>query len=529
VKYPAALLLLPALTLPAHALDIRVYNAAVHDRFTGYPSSPVMNPGFLYDASKFTGVGFHTTQGHLQFALISPRHFLCAAHVKPNPGDIVRFVAADGSVVQRTVTGTTTVNADNPGITDLSLGTLNATLPANVNPLPYLNLADEEDYEGKQIVVFGYGVISGTILRAGSGEISGIGNLDGDGPGGSYGNTRVAEFVYSASGTDPDDAHFTLTGGDSGSPSFVMEGGQPALTGIHFTVGPSGGDVHNFDTFVPHYTGDLDILLAPSGYRMRPAIFTPTTLGFSSSPTPSVLESGTAGSIDFTIENTGTETTGNLAATLSFAPSVSPASITASGCVVESLSAGVWSVRKAVVTAAEDVVITATWTAVPNASEFAASVAVESDTTTAATYPLTIPVAQTYDSWSQGLAQTGEDDDPDGDGWVNLLEYAFGSSGASGSFALPGGIAVRPAMVNEGGTVSLAYPERVHAGLLGLTYQVELSTDMDTDPWSTTLPAGAVSTTQPYVPAVPGFVKRTLSWPADGLRRFARVRVDRVE
>lgn len=522
-------MLLPVLTLPVHALDIRVYNAAVHDRFTGYPSFPVMNPGFLYDASKFTGVGFHTTQGHLQFALVSPRHFLCADHVKPSPGHIVRFVAADGSVVQRTVTGTTTLNADNPGITDLSLGTLDSPLPASVKPLPYLNLANEEDYEGKEIVVFGYGVISGTILRAGKGEISGIGNLDGDGPGGSYGNTRVAEFVYSGAGTDPDDAHFTLTGGDSGSPSFVMEGGQPALTGIHFTVGSSGSDVHNFDTFVPHYAGDLDLLLAPSGYRMRPAIFTPTTLGFSSSSTPSVLKSGLGGSIDVMIGNTGAATTGNLAVTLSFAPSEAPSSITASGCVVESLSAGVWSVRKALVAAAEEIVITAAWTAVPNTPEFTADVTVESDTTSGSTYPLTIPVALTYDSWSQGLPQTGEDDDPDGDGWVNLLEYAFGSPGAAGSFILAGNNSVRPAMVNQGGTVSLTYPERVHAGILGLSYQVELTTDISAGPWPTTLPAGTVSTTQPYVPAISGFVKRTLTWPADGPRRFARVKVELAE
>jgi hypothetical protein len=522
-------LLLPALTLPAHALDIRVYNAAVHDRFTGYPSSPVMNPGFLYDASKFTGVGWNASQAHKQFALISPRHFVCASHpgAPPSVGHNLRFIDSGGNLVQREITALTSIAADDPGITDLIVGTLDFAVPATVKPLAWLNLPDEEDYEGKDLMVFGYGQVPGTVLRAGHGVIEDFGDADVDAGGTTYGTTRVMRFIYDDTGIDPNDAHFI--GGDSGSPTMVMEGGQPALVGIHYAVNPVGSDFHNYDTFIPRYASKVDLVLAPSGYRMRPAIFTATTLGFTSSSTPSVLESGTAGSIDFTIENTGTETTGNLAATLSFAPSVAPASITASGCVVESLSAGVWSVRKAVVAAAEDVVITASWTAVPNTSEFAASVAVESDTTTAATYPLTIPVAQTYDSWSQGLAQTGEDDDPDGDGWVNLLEYAFGSSGASGSFALPGGIAVRPAMVNQGGTVSLVYPERVHAGLLGLTYQVELSTDMDTDPWSTTLPTGAVSTTQPYIPAVPGFVKRTLSWPADGPRRFARVKVDLVE
>ena len=526
MKYPAALLLLPALILPGPALEIRAYNAAVHDRFTGYPGGPVMNPGFLYDASKFTGVGFHSNQGHLQFALVSPRHFLCAHHAKPNIGDTLKFVSADGSLISRTVTATTTINSEDSGVTDLTLGTLDSALLANVKALPYLNLAGQGNYLSKEIAVFGYGLTPGTTLRAGSGEISGIGDLDVDGPGGSYGVTRVAEFVFSGVATGPSDAYFTLAGGDSGSPSFVFENGEPALIGIHFAADPDGADVHNFDTFVPHYAADLDLLLAPSGYRMRPAIFTPTSLSFTHSPTPATLQSGSAGAIDFTIENTGAETTGNLAVTLSFPAGFAPASITASGCVVEALSPGVWSVRKAVVAAAEDVIINATWTTVPNSSELTASVTVESDTTTASSYPLNIPVAQTYGSWSQGLAQTGEDDDPDGDGWVNLLEYAFGSPGAGGNFVLPGGNSARPALVAQGGTITLSYPERTEAGLLGLTYEVELSTNLTAGPWTTTLPIGTVSSTQAYVPAIPGFVKRTLSWPSDGPRRFARVKVD---
>jgi hypothetical protein len=522
VKYPAVLLLLPALTLPGHALEIRTYSAATHDRFTGWPSAPVMNPTFLFDSTKFAGVGWGVTQPVKQFTLVSPRHFVCANHFKPGVGHLVKFLGTDGVVVQRTITALTTIPTDTTGPSDVMLVTLDAALPATVKPLPYLNLGSESNYEGEDLMVFGFTVKAGRNVVLDFDEV----DFDNSGP---NGPTRVFTFEYLNSGTDPDDCYFTPAGGDSGSPSFVSYGNMPALVGIHGGVIPTGSGYLNFDSFIPHYVAKLDLVLASQGYRMRPAIFAPTTLGFSSSPTPSVLKSGLSGSIDFTIENTGAATTGNLAVTLSFAPSMAPASITASGCVVESISSGVWSVRKAVVTAAEDVVITASWTGVPNVSEFTASVTVESDTAATVTYPLTVPVAQTYASWSQGLPQTGENDDPDGDGWVNLLEYAFGSPGASGSFVLPGGNSVRPAMVKQGGAVSLTYPERVNAGVLGLSYQVEFSTNVTTGPWSTTLPAGTTSSTQAYVPAVSGFVKRTLTWPADGPRRFARVKVDLIE
>jgi hypothetical protein len=519
VKYPAALLLLPALTLPAHALQIRGYNAAVHDRFTGFPGGPVMNPTFLHDATKFTGVGWAATEAHKQFALVSPRHFVCAAHTGAPPavGGNLRFIASDGSLVQRSVTSLTPIPTDTTGNSDILVGTLASAVPVTVKPLPYLNLAGEPGYVGENLMVFGF------TAKAATGTILSFHDLDfnNDGP---TGDTRGFGFLYPTSGTDPNDCHFE--GGDSGNPTFVSYGGQPALVGIHAAVVPVGAGNLNLDSFIPHYSVKLDQVLAPAGYRMRPAIFTPTSLSFTHSPTPATLQSGSVGAIDFTIENTGAETTGNLAVTLSFPTGFAPASITASGCVVEALSPGVWSVRKAVVAAAEDVIINATWTTLPNTSELTASVTVESDTTTASSYPLNIPVAQTYSSWSQGLVQAGEDDDPDGDGWVNLLEYAFGSPGAGGNFVLPDGNSARPALVAQGGTVTLSYPERTEAGLLGLTYEVELATNLTAGPWTTTLPIGTVSSTQAYVPAIPGFVKRTLSWPSDGPRRFARVKVD---
>lgn len=506
------------LSQPAAALVIRAYNSAIHDRFFGFPAGPVMNPGFLYDPLKFTGVGWNSSQAFKHFTLVSPQHFVAAQHFLPAIGHELRFVAADGTVIGRTVTAFNNIAPDaGPGITDLTLGTLSAPLPPGVKPLPYLNLPNPADYIGRDLMIFGF------VVRAGHGVVNDVAELDPDG-GGTYGNNWLLEFIYSGSGTNPDDAHVEV--GDSGSPTFAWEGGQPALVGIHFYVNTVGDDIFNVDTFIPPYVPKLDLVLAPSGYRMRPAIFTPTTLTFTPTYTPAtVFHIGESASLNLALKNTGADLTGNFAVTLTFPAAQAPATITAAGCVVDSVSSGVWSIRKATVAAAEDISITASWTSVPNLTQITGTALVESDATTAATYPLSIPAAQTYAQWSQGLAQPGQADDPDGDGLENLLEYAFGSDPQSGFTSFPGGEASRPRISVAAGIVTFSYPERVNANLLGLSYVPETTPDLAPGPWPLSLPVGNATTTQPFSPAVPGFVKRVITWPLDTPVKGARVRV----
>lgn len=520
MKHPAHLLSL-ALILPAQGLTVRGYNATDHDRFTNFPANPVMNPGFLYDASKFTGVGYITSGGDgRQYTLVTPRHVLCTTHNKPTPFPLplynqVRFVDANGTVITRTFTAVTVITHPSTGTSDLTLCTLDAPLPTTVAVYPYLNLANEAAYIGQEIMVHGF------FAKGGRGTIADFDDVLG---GTLFDQSRLFRFDYDTVSGGPNDCHFVV--GDSGSPSFVMVGGQPALVGVHTTVGSSGSMIYNYDTFVPHYVAQVDAQLQSSGYRLAPANFTATTLGISpGTPSPATLRRSNPGQISFQVTNTGAELTGNLSVTVSFPVGQQPSSLSAPGWVSESLGSGIWNLRAATLAGAANLSFTATWTELPDLAAIAPSISADSDTATAVAANPSFTLAPSYAEWSDGLAQPGQTADPDGDGLENLLEYALGGDPESGAATLPGGHPLLPVMIWQGGTVTLSYPERDDAVLRGISYLVETSASPATLAGAVTLPAGASSSTAPFSPAVPGFVKRTLTWPADGPKRFARVKV----
>ncbi|QJE96491.1 hypothetical protein [Luteolibacter luteus] len=524
MKHPLRYLLLLAFTLPASSLEIRSYNPALHDRFLNFNTgNDAGNPTFLYDWTKFTGLGWFATSAHRQPGLVSPRHAVWATHhVSPVVlGASVKFLASNGAIIQRTVTSMTPIASDISGDSDLSILTFSAALPSTVKPFRYLNLANDAAYIGTPLMVFGF------QAKAGQGAIAGflVGDLDGGGP---QGDTKFCRFDYNGLTGTPDDAYLIV--GDSGTPSFASgPGGEPAIVGTHSTFMEAGSIIQNYDTFVPNYATKLDAQMAALGYRMRPANFTATTLGLSSVTDPAELRQAYPGSIEFTFANTGGQLTGNAELILDFAAGQAPVSVTASGWVVEQVDADTWSVRKATVAAAESVVVEAAWSSMPALATLTVSATIQSDT---ASTTLTNPgfaLKPTYAAWSAGLPQIGQDDDPDQDGMINLLEYALGGEGNSGSMLLSSGDSILPRLAEEAGNIILSYPERSDAAVRGLSYQVETSTDLLALAGATTLPPGAVSSTQAFVPAVPGFVKRTIIWPADSTLRFARVKVELSE
>ncbi len=519
MKHPCHLLLI-ALTLPAQGLFVRGYNATDHDRFTNFPANPVMNPGFIYDASKFTGVGYITSGGDgRQYTLVTPRHVVCTTHNKPNPGQQLRFVDANGTVITRAFVTVTVISHPSTGTSDLTLCTLDAPLPSTVGTFPYLNLPNEAAYIGEEITVHGF------FAKGGRGSIAGFDDVEG---GGFFDESRLFRFDYNTVFGGANDCHFVE--GDSGSPSFAMVGGRPALVGVHTTMVTVGPIISNYDTFVPHYIAQINAQLQPAGYRMAPANFTATTLGIpSASASPGTLRRSHPGEIAFSVGNTGAELTGNLAVTVTFPVGQQPSSLSAPGWVVESGGSGIWNLRAATLAASTSLAFTATWTALPTLASINPSISADSDTATAIIANPSFPLAPSYAEWSTGLAQPAQTADPDGDSLENLLEYALGGDPQSGTMTLPGGHPLLPVMTHQAGIVSLSYPERSDAVLRGISYLVETSTSPSTLAGAITLPAGASSTTAPFSPTVPGFVKRTLTWPADGPRRFARVKVGLAE
>ena len=524
MNHPIRLTLLLAVTLPAHGLTVQGFNAAEHNRFTGFPTAPVGNSGFLYDASKFTGVGWWTwisgTFGtiHAPITAVSPRHLLCASHSVPS--GLTNFIDSTGALVQRAIQSAVAVPNDSGGNSDLCVVTLASPLPPTVAHYPWLNLAGgHASYLEKELVVLGQ-TPNGTP-RGGRAVTS-----DFDDEAGQLEGTYNITWLFDSATAPANDS--ALTPGDSGGPSFGMAGTQPALVGVHSAIGTEGTVTESYDSFVPYYVARVDAILAPAGHRLIPAYFTPTSLAIPAA-SPGTLRRFNPGQIAFPIANSGGELTGNLAVTISFPAGHEPSSLSAPGWVVEAAGTGAWNLRAATLAAGATLSFTANWAALPALPAIEASLSADSDSADAVTANLSFPLGPSFAEWADGLAAPGQTDDPDGDGLENLLEYALGGDPQSGAMILPGGHPLLPVLTLQGGTVTLSYPERDDAVLRGISYLVESSTSPSSLAGATTLPAGATSSTAPFSPAVPGFVKRTLTWPADSPRRFARGKVELAE
>lgn len=529
MKYPLHLLATLACAFPAQGLELRNYNPGVHNRFSsGFPDNPVMNPNFLHNASKFTGVGWwwingNPTASDIQFTLISPRHVLSVRHLEGNftGGNwSARFVASDGQVHTRVISPFNSI-LDGTTQVDLAVAQLSSPLPVTVKPVRYRNNLTEGQLQNDPIMVLGKNVVSGNSV---SGGTSSIDEFDDFSYAANY-VTRMFEFEYVMASGNNDDCHYGPGSGDSSSPAFVEYNGEPALVGLAAQAGLAGSTYYNYCTFVPHYITHIDAILNPLGYRMRPAAFTATTLSLASAASPGTMRQAHPGSLTFTLENTGSQTTGNATLTLSFDPAEAPSSVSAPGWVVESMGGGVWSVRKAVMSAGDSIVAAATWTSLPAVATLNVNATGESDTASTVTSQPSFTLLPSYAAWAAGLTEAAKTDDPDDDGLENLLEYAFGGDAENGTMLLSAGHPLQPQISVAGGNVTLSYPERSDAGVRGLSYIVETSTGLGNLTGSTTLPVGAASSTAPYTPAEPGFVKRTITWPSDGPLRFARVKV----
>ena len=132
-----------------------------------------------------------------------------------------------------------------------------------------------------------------------------------------------------------------------------------------------------------------------------------------------------------------------------------------------------------------------------------------------------------YGEWSQGLAVGGPQDDPDGDGLVNLVEYALGTEAGRSD-----GQALEVRRTRDGVAVSFAVPSPPRPGV---ELSVEAAAELTGDGWFALAARGAVGDWEadPYAQVVTsglgeGRRRVTLTVPASEERLFFRLRAREV-
>lgn len=256
------LLLLPTAT---HALLIYDYaaNPDLYERFQAntFPSAPVENGTFFLAGLDLSGIGWRDGSS-FGGALVSPQHFLTAAHVAPAAGATLNFVNTSGALKSYTVHGTQIIQHPNGQNTDLVVVRLTAPIPAADQVAFYATLIFPAavDYLGLDLVMFGAG------QRAGINTIAAVQEADllpfGSGNG-------LADNFITLTTYDPITGSAQGQGGDSGSPTFALVNGQLALLAVNSAIGTLEDDTpFTVGIGVPFYAAALNNVLQLDGYSL---------------------------------------------------------------------------------------------------------------------------------------------------------------------------------------------------------------------------------------------------------------------
>jgi len=192
-----------------------VYQSQRHDRFltATFPLAPVANPDFLLAGfeSDLTGVGWQTDRPNRLVTLISPRHFLNSAHYRAS--GTVTFYNRRGELRTYSI-------ADNQVLTgDIAIGTLRAAIPA-ADKISFLRATTDYHSLIARVVHYLGGTPTGAGVAAGRTGIASLSSL----------------LVFDSRVVPDEDASDRVLGsaGDSGGPSFFVEGNRLVLVGHHY-------------------------------------------------------------------------------------------------------------------------------------------------------------------------------------------------------------------------------------------------------------------------------------------------------
>jgi len=460
----------------AQALVIRAYNAQRHDRFTGFPNTPVFNVNFMHASYDLTGVGWDTSDTRRQLTMISPIHFVGANHFKPAVNATIRFLSADGTLKDFTVVSRTNINNDAGEASDLFIGTLNRPILPNEGICfhPYHNLNSEWNYNGLPTIFLG------KMARGAHGVIATIEDAP---PVNGMNITRTLRMDYDVSDTNGDDAY--MESGDSGSPVFIGVNGVAAIVGTNSIVGTySNGNKSNWCNFVPHYAEKLNTVMAAQGYQMTKTNPGSTTLTLTHQITTNTpLRAGYPVNIEVTLTNTGNTIAENIK--LKDTPTLNATASTSTGTAWFDESTSIASqARKANLTTNGS--STCTFTLIPTASgSVQHEITYTSDQTSSATTSLSFNVIESFISWGSNLTDKSETGDDDQDGINNLLEYAFGGDPNTASNTLPGTTtSLLPTFSVSGNTLHFSYIRRTDYIARAITYTINTSTSLESGSWS---------------------------------------------
>lgn len=224
-----------ALALASANADIQIegYQSEVHDRFV----NDRMGETFVGDGFDWSGVGKRINGASFSnwATLISDQFFVSANHAKPGVGSIVRFWEDNdlgGAHHDRTV-----VSGQRIGSTDLWVGRLDSVLPGTIAhyeiPTSLITTLTSDagcldSYANTEVFTVG--------IRGERNFAIGKNRYDvGDETSERNGDFTAVGFIedLDADTNFIDDHESFLQGGDSGAPSFQVNGGNLELVGIH--------------------------------------------------------------------------------------------------------------------------------------------------------------------------------------------------------------------------------------------------------------------------------------------------------
>ncbi len=458
--------------LSSEAIEIRAYEPNRHDRFVNFPSDLTENEDFYLNDEDWSGFGWVVEDPRRHLTMISPKHFVGAAHFRPQVGQRLRFRDREGVTRTYTVAALhSTLNDESPRTTsDLFVGELSAPIPSEdrISTVPILNLTSDVAYIGLDIFA------SGRRSRTGVGTIARVFDFGGE-PGSAARRTRGFSFIYREPGNGSDQCFFES--GDSGGPSTVLLDDGFALVGTHSalqtsTFGPRITRA-NLGAFLPHFIDQLDEILAEDGYHVTRANPTTPDLDMTLAESVDPAESSQGVSYTLTVNNSALgEEAHNLRLDLTCSGGATFDSATGADWVVENEGTTLRILRGGLASeSTSTVVVNVSLPDEPvEAVTLQASLSVDGGPQIVLSE--STDVAQSYQSWSQNLLLTDLEADPDGDGLSNLLEYAFGLNGAVADREHP----LQLAFTDQG--VLLSYPERQFAEVLGLNLTLLTSTDL---------------------------------------------------